>query len=140
MKAWLLLGFIIFFLYPSNALVINEIMYNPVGEDSGREWVEIYNNDSETYNMTGWKFNTNNTNHTLYVPPQNGGRGSMLIEPSQYLIIAQNATSFIDTYTDYNGTVIDGTWPDLKNSANETIWIRNSTNVFHSITNITNSF
>ena len=132
-----LIAIFLLFLTPSlgYSISINEILYNPNGTDTGHEWVEIYNNDSDTYNLTGWKLNTNNVDHTLNVPPINGGSGTMTIEPGNYVIIAQDALVFLTDYV-YNGTVIDSSWPDLSNSANETIWIRNSTVVFHNITSV----
>lgn len=38
----------------SNGIVINEIMFNPLVEDAGDEWVEIYNPGNETRNIDGW--------------------------------------------------------------------------------------
>ena len=132
-----LIAIFLLFLTPSlgYSISINEILYNPNGTDTGHEWVEIYNNDSDTYNLTGWKLNTNNVDQTLNVPPINGGSGTMTINPGNYVIIAQDALVFLTDYV-YNGTVIDSSWPDLSNSANETIWIRNSTVVFHNITSV----
>ena len=42
-KLLLLLTLCIASLIRVNALVISEIFSNPVGEDNGREWVEVYN-------------------------------------------------------------------------------------------------
>lgn len=117
----------------SNAIVINEIMHNPLGSDSEKEWIEIYNNDNQTYNITGWKLNTGNTDHTLNVPPANDGKGTMIFAPDEYIIIAQNATFFTNNYS-FNGSVIDSSWSDLSNSANETVLVKNSTSIFNNIT------
>ena len=39
-------------------VIINEVMYNPStgmgGTDADLEWVELYNNDSNTINLTDW--------------------------------------------------------------------------------------
>lgn len=126
--------FLMLFANVAYAIVISEVMHNPLGADSGKEWIEIYNNDNETYNLTGWKLNTDNTDHALNAPPANGGRGTMLILPGEYVIIAQNASNIVNTYTSYNGTIIDSSWQDLSNSANETILLKNSTTVFHNVT------
>ena len=37
------------------SLVINEIEMNPPGEDSGAEWIELYNPTSNSINMNGWE-------------------------------------------------------------------------------------
>lgn len=34
--------------------VINEIMFDPVGDDAGNEWIELYNNGTEAQNINGW--------------------------------------------------------------------------------------
>ena len=36
----------------SETIRINEIMYDPLGSDSGREWVEIYNRANYAINIT----------------------------------------------------------------------------------------
>jgi len=125
--------FILVFMPVALALQISEIMYDPEGGDAGREWIEIYNNDTDGYNLTGWKLNTDNTNHTLNVPPEKGGQGTMNVTPGEYIVIAQNASLFLTNYS-FNGTVIDSSWSDLLNSGNETIWIWNITNVLDNIT------
>ena len=35
-------------------IVINEVMVNPAGSDSGSEWVELYNRSEETVALGGW--------------------------------------------------------------------------------------
>lgn len=119
---------------PVISLQISEIMQNPSGTDTGREWIELYNNDSMEYNLTGWKINTDNSDHSLNVPPSNGGQGSALIAPGSFAVIAQDASSFVSDYNGYNGTVIDSSWTDLSNSQNRTIWIKNSSIVFDNVT------
>lgn len=39
----------------SAGVVINEFEQNPHSGDSGKEWVELYNNGSETVDISGWK-------------------------------------------------------------------------------------
>ncbi|MBI3190242.1 lamin tail domain-containing protein [archaeon] len=130
-----LITIFLLFLLPTigSSIYINEVMYDPNGTDTSHEWIELYNNDSDTYNLTGWKLNTNGTNHILNAPPINGGTGTMIIGQGNYAIIVQDASTFLADYL-YNGTVIDSSWTDLSNSMNETIWIRNSTAVFHNLT------
>jgi len=36
-------------------IVVNEVMYNPSGNDVDYEWLEIFNNDSKAINMTNWQ-------------------------------------------------------------------------------------
>jgi len=57
MKYLFFLVALIFVMDFSNALVINEIMYNPTmeqGGDANVEWVELYNNGDEIVNLADW--------------------------------------------------------------------------------------
>jgi hypothetical protein len=37
-------------------VIISEIMYNPTGTETGREWVELYNNGAAAVDLSGWQF------------------------------------------------------------------------------------
>ena len=40
--------------YEKPRIVINEIMYDPSGDESQYEWIEIYNGDVKTIDLNGW--------------------------------------------------------------------------------------
>ena len=42
----------------STHIVINEVELNPVGQDRGREWVEIYNPSNQAVDLDGWTLGT----------------------------------------------------------------------------------
>jgi hypothetical protein len=42
------------------AVRINEVMFNPFGEDAGAEWVELYNADLREQNTRGWLVSNRN--------------------------------------------------------------------------------
>ena len=92
-------------------LIITEIMYNLFEDSEGsksdakREWIEVYNNGSESVDVTDWRFN-DGSNHKLVAPPENGGQGSLIIESNSYAIFASDAATFISENI-YSGTVID---------------------------------
>ncbi|UCH87937.1 MAG: lamin tail domain-containing protein, partial [Thermoplasmata archaeon] len=48
-------------------IVINEIMYNPKGTEVDGEWIELYNADEITINITGWKISDSDKN-SLVLP------------------------------------------------------------------------
>ena len=81
-------------------VVINEIMYNPAGSDSGREWVELYNAGASDVTVVGgtvhgsWRI-ADSSNHTLTDPSGGVGRGSLIIPAGGYLIVASDPTEFI---------------------------------------------
>lgn len=98
------------------SLAITEIMYNPEGTDSGgkvsdgtyfsHEWIEVLNISSGAIDLTEWKFN-DGANHVLNVPPEKGGQGSMLIPSGGYVIITDDAATFLEDHSGFSGTVID---------------------------------
>ncbi len=115
----------------THALIINEIMQNPSGSDSGREWVEIYNNEInelDISDLSDWRFITNSP-HLMSVVQ---GNSSLL--PGYYAVITQNNNSFLFDYPLYSGIIIDSSWTDLTNSENHTMAIKNSSFVFDNVT------
>lgn len=113
--------FIVFAFSVNGQVIINEIMYNPLGNDTNSEWIEIYNNGTEIVNLTGWKFFEANTNHGLSL-----GQGEMTILPNEYVIIVQNVQIFLSDYSQYSGKIIDSSWSDITNSLEKYFAIKNS--------------
>jgi len=76
-------------------VVINEIMYAPTDALGGtyNEWVELYNNDTEDVNITGWTIDS-------------GTIPAVTMQPGDYAIIAKNNTKFADYYPDVTCTVV----------------------------------
>ena len=62
-----LMFFAVFFLLvcSSYGLKFNEIMYDVVGSDDDREWLEIYNENNSSINIQSWKFFEDGTNHNI---------------------------------------------------------------------------
>lgn len=81
-------------------VVVNEIMYNPAGSDSAREWVELYNPGASDVTMVGgtvkgsWRI-SDGSNHTLTDPAGGTGRGSLTIPAGGYLVVASDPAEFI---------------------------------------------
>jgi hypothetical protein len=124
-KTWLILliNFLLFYSFSfakdcSFQLRINEIMYDPAGEDAGKEWVEIFNCGDQEVNLLGgsskssWNFIDNNGIHFLAEKPL---VGLMTIKPGEYLILASNAELFLKSHPGFSGSVID-TAMSLENS------------------------
>lgn len=84
------------------ALVINEIMSNPTGDDSGREWIELYNDSDVPVDGTGLTISIKGGTY-IAVTPVSGGTS---IPPNGYAIIGSTvsgATKFMQDYPDYSG-------------------------------------
>lgn len=90
----------------SAALLFSEIMYDHEGTDTDHEWVEVYNPGDTPVSLVGVKFN-DGSNHTLNEPPTNGSQGALSVPAGGYMIIAQNAETFLADYSGYTGTVLD---------------------------------
>lgn len=49
----------------SSKVIINELMPNPKGTDTGNEWIELYNNSTEDVLLTGWKIKDKTNSFSL---------------------------------------------------------------------------
>lgn len=94
----------------SQSLIITEIMYNPLGSDSGREWVEIYNKGEEDVNLTEVKFYEAGVKHGLKL-----ANGSYLLDVGGFAVIADKPEKFLEDYPDYEMDLFDSSF-SLKNS------------------------
>lgn len=109
------LSFLFVPMFASAQVVINEVMYNPQGSDTGREWVELYNEGQSDVTMTGgsgkgsWRL-SDGSNHTLTDPAGGTGRGSLTIPAGGYLIIANDPSDFS------TGEYAGGTYSVVKSS------------------------
>ncbi len=117
MVVWICLVFLI--AKSAGAIVINEIMYDPSGTDGDREWIELYNNEANDIDLTGWKFYENSENHGLSLV-----QGDMIIPKDGYAIIADNDDSFLSDYPDFSGTLIKSSFSLI--NTGEFICIRDS--------------
>lgn len=116
------------------SILINEIMYNPSGTDSKHEWIEIYNNESNSIlsnlstaiNLSGYKLFENNVKHSLTLI--NGS-----YELVDFAIIADDALTFLKDYPDFNGTLLDSAF-SLSNTAETIAILDSSDNVIDNIT------
>jgi len=92
------------------AMVFTEIMYDPDGTDEGREWVELFNDQTDTKQAETYIFFENNQDHSLVLE-----QGNSILLPGQYAIIADDAATFIAEYN-YQGIVLDSSWASLSNA------------------------
>ncbi|GIU69408.1 MAG: hypothetical protein KatS3mg002_0644 [Candidatus Woesearchaeota archaeon] len=73
------------------AIEFSEIMYNPIGNDAGREWIELYNPECE--NLENYFLLENNINHAIR-PYSNGTSPNAC----DYVIICNNCENLILEY------------------------------------------
>jgi hypothetical protein len=102
MRYLFLLSLIITTITSVHALIINEVMSNPTGDDNGREWIEIYNATENSIDLSAL---TISVKGGTFVPitPVSGGTS---IPAHGYAIIGSTvsgATRFMQDYPAYMG-------------------------------------
>ncbi len=83
-------------------IIINEIMYNPEGADSGYEWIEIFNCGVSAVNINGWKLFEGGHNYSIDLV-----QGDFILNSGEYAIIAVNGSKFLEMHHNFSGTVYD---------------------------------
>lgn len=104
---------------PAPTLIINEVELNPPGEDSGAEWIELYNPTTHPVGLTGWS-----VTYTSY----GGGVESLpdvTVLPKGYFVYTytkrrlNNSSGSPIKLIAPDGTVVDATPPGLKDTYND---------------------
>jgi PKD repeat protein len=98
----------------SENIVINEIMYDPLGTDSQKEWIELYNNGSTSVNITDWVLSDQDGPDDFIFP-------QLSFPPGSYIVIhtgdGVNETDFSDgtsnLYMFDSGTFLENTGDDI---------------------------
>jgi hypothetical protein len=75
--------------YEIHALVINEIMYDPL--DGQNEWLELHNRSNASVDLSGWSFNdrpTTSGSINLFSITSD----SLIIKPGEYVVLAADST------------------------------------------------
>lgn len=84
-------------------VVISEIMYDlPVGSDSGREWIEVFNSGSTAVTLTEWKMFEGGVNHSI-----SPYTGSETLGSGTYAVISDNPAKFLEDWPTYSGPLFD---------------------------------
>jgi len=97
-------------------IIITEIMYDPTGNDEGREWVELYNKGAEEITIvrgrgeSSWRFFDGKSNRILF-------QGSLVIKPGEYVILTQDPSKFKQDYPDFLGSIIQVSAMELRNTS-----------------------
>ena len=104
-----IITYIILFVFNINVccschVLINEVFYNPPGEEKPCEWVEIFNPSNDTVNLTGWLLQDNYENDSLE-GDYDHGNGSLILPPHGYAIITPHNTTVYDLFSIPNNTL-----------------------------------
>lgn len=106
----------------THAVYFSEIMYDPQGSDTSREWVEVYNDTTSAVDFTSWKFFESGTNHGI--TSYSGGSN---LQASGYAVIADNPIKFLEDNPSYQGVLYDSSF-SLSNSGEQLI-LKNASGV-----------
>ena len=102
----------------ASALVLSEVMYDlEAGSDSGREWVEVFNDSATSVTLTEWKFYESSSNHSIAVHT-----GGETLTSGSYAIIAVDPAKFLEDWPTFDGMLFDSAF-SLSNSG-ETLVLR----------------
>lgn len=111
---FLVFGIFVFFSFASteNAkVVINEI---GAYEDTGYEWVEIFNRSEENVDLTGWRFWEGGVNHGLALK-----QGAVVLAPGAFALIVQDDQKFLQKHGSITTTILDSAWGSLNEDGEE---------------------
>jgi hypothetical protein len=102
MKSILIISLCISYVLPLHALIVSEVMSNPTGDDSGREWIEIYNDTSSDVDLASMTVSIKGGTAIVATPLQ----GGTTLSANGYAIIGSTvsgATKFLTDYANYSG-------------------------------------
>lgn len=89
----------------AGGVFISELMYDPAGADTGREWFEVCNSDTQAVRFTDYKFFEANTNHAIAEY-----RGGVSLEAGECgMVVADPVKALID-FGSFNGKIFDSSW------------------------------
>ena len=121
------------FLFPN--IILNEVMYNPIGSEHHTEFVEIYNNGNESVDLTGYKISDGSEIDELVLYPN---FTNMVLNSNCYCIIMdssypENSIYYEELIPDTVLRVVieDGSFGSygFNNTIAETLFVYNSNNV-----------
>lgn len=121
----------------ANALLINEVLSNPVGTDNGREWVELYNDTSETIDLASFSLATSETGQAVALTPLQGGTQ---LAPGAYAVIAtivSGQTKFLEDYPSYSGILLRVSSTFSLTNTTASLYVRSGSSVVTSIPSYT---
>jgi phosphatidylserine/phosphatidylglycerophosphate/cardiolipin synthase-like enzyme len=89
---------------PSEALLINEVMFHPAENENTNEWIELYNPTLEFLDIAGWMIADEKETDIIQADIENGD-GTTSISPGGYALITDKGTTVYETFTIPNDAV-----------------------------------
>jgi hypothetical protein len=85
----------------TDSLVINEINYRSSSSFDSEDWVEFYNPQEYTLDISGWVFKDDDDSHSFTFP------ASTIIDPFGYLVLCRDTVKFKDRYPQVSNYIGD---------------------------------
>lgn len=122
---WQIILFLLLFLiFPARAqaVLVSEVAYDIEGADADREWVEFFNDQPATVELTGGYF-VDTSYHTLSPP---GDLSTIAIPAQTYFVIADDSSRFLSDHPSFTGLLIDSVMslPNYSKTRTDPISIR----------------
>ena len=73
-------------------LVINEINFKSSDDFNADDWVELYNPNTFSVDISSWKLKDDDNSHVYYIPD------GTVISADGYLILVKDASDFSDVF------------------------------------------
>lgn len=105
-------------------VVINEFEQNPIGTDSGEEWIELYNPSSKDVNIGGWRLVDSYYKKTVLIP------SGTVLAAGGYLVVPWTNGSLINSkfialnLFDLAGREVDCTLEAIDEKNSDLCWAR----------------
>ncbi len=80
-------------------IVFNEINYRSSDSLDTDDWVELWNVDSVSIDLTNWVFKDGNDNHEFILPPQT------ILDTNKYLVVCQDTAKFFAFHPDIENVI-----------------------------------
>ena len=99
MKIVFYLLIFMFLMQISNGMRINEIMADPIADETLNEWIELFNNESNPFNVSGFIIGDDKGNDTI----EGGlyGKEGTIIESYRFAVITDSETR---AYNNFNAS------------------------------------
>jgi hypothetical protein len=114
-------------IYTYGQIIITEIMYDPEGGDTKREWLEVFNSGVSSVDLNTYYFFENNAYHKLVA------QGQSILNPGEYAIIVDSIAEVLAEYVGFIGKIFDSAFS--LNNTGETISMTDSSKqITHTVT------
>lgn len=101
--------------YRSRSVVINEIMYAPVGTEP--EWIELLNTRSDSISLKDWHVSDNVVSSRKLI-----SSSTIMIPPSGYVLLTRDSAALIDAHPEIHFPIVNVVgFPTLNNSGDQVV-------------------